>query len=428
VEAARRNANTGRGLGRHARVLAIATIVAWFIIVSIAKPARIQDEWTHTEVIAAVHAGDGSALRDIPMPPGFHLLAAGVTRVFGYALPVIRGLNAIVTIAALLLLDAAARRRDPIAGDRQILLLAWSPLYLPYAVLAYTEPLSLLAICAALLLHVRRQYVPAAIALLLACGVRQSNIVWPLLFIAWLAVDALHARRLALRRGTCQSRDVLRAALWPHALPYLAVLAIVAGALALWRDALLSPNAFNRAGFNIAQFYLIGLVVALVGMPVWVARLRSIWRRRLTRLATWATLWALLIAAVVALDLLYDNPHPWNFNPNFLHDRVVALLFHSRPARWTVAGVLILLAAAIAEQLRTRPQPWHLIVAGTVSLLYLAPHGLVDHRYYILPLLLLHFFARYRRVEADRLCLWNGALTLATLAYFLAYAGKSSGL
>jgi hypothetical protein len=349
-----------------------------------------------------------------------HLLIAAILRITGPSLLAARAVSAALTICSILVFHAAVRVRQPDAAGSQTLLMAWNPLFLPYCVLVYTEPASMLAIVLGLYLHVRRCTILAAAALLVACLIRQSNIAWAALMAIWLLIESGEA-------GPRPTRAAIRKWL-ARAWPYLTLMALFVGACIIWPSRLLAPSSDNRAGFNPAQFYLFCFVSAIVFLPLWLEKLRRGWNDLFAPRLARAGVCAALVAAVGALVMLYSNPHHWNGNPNYLHDRFLVLLNTSASIRAVVSTLIVVAAVTLFAFVRQTEHRAMLSAAWIFALLFLAPHGLVDHRYYIFPLLFINFFSRCTPPQRRRLCAWHLMLASATAAYTLAYGGPESGL
>jgi hypothetical protein len=197
------------------------------------NPGPIADERTHWQVIGGLLEGRWPYPGQIAMSSTFHVVAAAATRLFGESLLTVRVLSALFTMAALLIVYSAARVREGERAGGVLLLWAWNPLYFPYCTLVYTEPASLLALAGALWFHVRERTLWAAVALLVACRVRQSNIIWIAFFAAWAVARELDAARAdhsgcSGRGWDARGRTVLRMS-WPYA----AVFALIGAGLAL---------------------------------------------------------------------------------------------------------------------------------------------------------------------------------------------------
>ncbi|HUU98782.1 MAG TPA: hypothetical protein VM487_23870 [Phycisphaerae bacterium] len=408
--------------------VAFASVAVWFAALLWINPQPIADERMHWQVITGLLQGRWPHPGQIPMFPAFHLIGAGAARLLGESLLVVRLLNALITLAALVLVYSAARVRHSEAAGGVLLLWAWNPLYLPYCVLAYTEPASLLALAGALWFHVRKRTLWAAVALLAACFVRQSNIVWIAFFAAWGLAHELDAARTdhAPRSATglaALNRTALRR-LWPYAV----AIGLFGAFSIVNRSWVWVPSGANRPGVNAAQFRLFGFVVAVLWAPLWIQWAREIWSRKLGPALTRAWVCAALIAAVAGLGMGFDNPHPWNANPNYLHDRFLVLLYTSGMVRYVVAALIVAGVLLLADHVWSGSDRYTLLAVWGFSLLFLLPHWLVDHRYYILPIMFIHFCTRYRPRQVRPLCAWSLVLSVLTAGYVALYGGPYSGL
>lgn len=406
--------------GRAALTLAISCTAVWFVLIVWLKPAPIGDERTHYPVVEEMTEGQWPQPGRLPMLPAAHLLIAAILKISGPSLLAARAVSAALTICGILVFHAAVRLRQPDAAGSQTLLMIWNPLFLPYCVLVYTEPASMLAIVLGLYLHVRRCTFWAAAALLFACLIRQSNIAWAALMAIWLLIESGEGGPRPIRAATRQ---------WlARAWPYLTLMALFVVACIIWLGRLLAPASDNRAGFNPAQYYLFLFVAAIVYLPLWLETLRQGWHDLFEPRLARAGVCALLVAAVGALVMLYSNPHRWNASTSYLHDRFLVLLHTSVWIRSVVSALIVVAAVALFGFVRQTEHRAMLSAAWIFALLFLAPHGLVDHRYYIFPLLFINFFSRYTPLQRRRLCVWHFMLAGATAAFTIACGGPDSGL
>ena len=96
--------------------------------------------------------------------------------------------------------------------------------------------------------------------------------------------------------------------------------------------------------------------------------------------------------------------------------------------RYAVAALIVVAAAALVMQVRQPLQPAMLSAAWIFAMLFLAPHRLVDQRYYIIPMLFIHFFSRYTPRQRRRLCVWQFILCAAAVADTVVRGDPESGL
>ncbi len=437
--------------------------MAYWALLAAFKPEVVVDERTHLHVIGQLARGEAPTPGLLPMLPAMHWTYTGVMRVTGVSLLAGRTFSALMSVAAILCIYAAARRLYPAAAGAAALLFALNPMFFPYSALVYTEPPAMLALAAAVMFHVRRRVVLATIALTVACVFRQSNIVWCVFLVAWAAAEgALGKGEVTGGQSDKKEGDGARRAkggaaqaniapawipqplqnwvpcltlipqflgslvplYWPYLLP-VAAFAVAAVVAPQW---VLSPTEDNRAGFNIAQFFLYGLIGAAAFAPLWLALLIREWPIRLGPAMARATVCTLLVAAAGFLESIYDNPHHWNASTNYLHDQAVVLLHTSLPIRYAASALLLAAGIMLARYAWQSARREPLIVAWFFSLLFLAPHRLVDHRYYIIPIMMINLAAGYDRRERGVLCAWFALLAAVTAGYTLLYGGIESGL
>ncbi|MBK9119490.1 MAG: hypothetical protein IPM18_07795 [Phycisphaerales bacterium] len=398
--------------------VAWAVLLLWWGVLAWTKPQPVVDEVIHTPAVLALATGDFAPVRELPMLPGYHLLAAGIVRLGG-DWAALRGVNVFFVGLGACCLYAAACRRGDEDPDATVLLQVLNPAGFWLFALVYTEPLSWLLLAIAVWLHTLRRPGLTAAVLVLSVLVRQSNVVWLVLFAVWSWLNAYPAtappaRRL-LRRG--------------RVLSAYGVAVIVAGLILLLNVGwVMLPNPNNRAGLNPATLFLCGFIAALVWVPLWLPDLFRNWRTVYGPALRRASVCGMLLAGGITLFLVYRNPHHWNSNPNYLHDAFAETLLRIPVAR--AAVIMVLLAAMVplvrfAQQIRHAAQ---LLPAWIFVLLFVAPHFLADHRYAILPVLILHAAARYTRYEARVLCVWSGLLTLGAAAYFVRFGAERAGL
>ena len=407
--------------GRGVFWLASGGVVAWFVVYTLLKPEWVADEQRHFLVIQWFTEGQPLPAGFLPMLPVYHWVAAVVASIFGTSLVTVRAFNTLLAIACLAVVAATIRVRRPDSDGRELLLFAWNPLLFPYLVMAYTETASILALLAALYCHVRGRLLLSAGALLVACLLRQSSIVWVAFFAAWAVIETWQRFPNAARRPWA----VLRQAgprIWGHAL-----LMVAATALFIANPSFSAGMAHaNRAAVNVAQYYLFGLVVAILWAPLWIARLRRDWAARLAPALARGVVCAICVGAIGLLAVAFRNPHPWNGDPLYLRNWPLMWMLTSQPARFLVAIVLVLVAVLAAGWVRSRPRPAALALAGLCSILFITPHWLVDPRYYIVPTVFLNLLAGYEPGEVRRLVPWYLALTLALCSY-IAVCGSPHG-
>lgn len=435
-----------------ALALALGTVVVWNGVAAICLPHPLGDEMFHYPTVKALLHGEPPP-RALPMPLTFHWLAGWPLRLFGEELWVARLFVAALGVLLILVFLALLRAEQRESAGARLLLLAWNPLLLPYFALVYTDLASLLAIVTTLYFQVQRRYWLAAGALLAACLLRQSNVIWAAFVAAWgvlragtetdlgfwvsdsgLGVEGAHRRTSWCGGGALWSRlgsalrELRRCGAEQRAWLPLVVAAVGVGVLQ-WRGSLVMAPIFeNRPAFNIAQFYLFFLVMALVWLPLWGREIVRNWSSRYgpALLRPWPC--AAAVTLVTALIIGYANPHLWNQELEFLHNWPLRIMQEWLVARLLAACVLLAFFVVWARRTWQSSARAMLILTWAFAVLFLAPHYPVDTRYYIVPLVLLDLLTPYRREELRRLCIWYLVLTAGAGLFVACRPGPYGGL
>ena len=380
----------------------------------------------------SIKRNDWGPLRNLQMLPAYHLLASLVARVFGPELWVLRGFSAFLAVLAIVLFHAAARAYHADYGPYHLLRFAWNPLLLPLWVLVYTDMASLVGVLVALNFHVRRRYVVAAAGLLLACLIRQSNVIWVLFFLAWGVVEWRQAHRSARRAAGDASRavagEVPRTAHLVALLPYGVLLLLAAGYSVLSGGLTETLREENRPHANVAQFYMFALTAALLWAPVWLPQLVQLWPRRVEPALVRPWVCAAVVTAIGVLELAFRNPHPWNLDLDYLRNWPLYWMTTHAAVRYAAAVVLVLFVPTLVQSTWVSPVRSVLGVLWACTALFLLGHYLVDPRYYVVPFVLADFFAPRAAVPARRLAAWYLLLTLAVGAFIVGQPGGWRGV
>lgn len=388
------------------------------------------------------------------MFPGYHLLVAAMTAFAGPSLTACRSASTILTTASLLLAarivshlridgpfsppasPAALRDREFLPSDKSsptacvgpILCIASNPFWLPFAALVYTENAALPLLLAALLFTLRRRPIVAAILLAASCFIRQSNAVWSLLFLVLIGIDAWRRRELAScstepREQWAAAAHVALRRGWPFLLLIVAVVALSA----FRPEALQSNIPENQPRLNRAQYYCFALSLILLAVPVGLLHLRDFGQTLRTHLFK-PLLPAAAIAAAGVLEVAFVNPHPWNGDLNYLRNWPLVYMSLNSLLRFALSLLIVISVVAAAIWIRRQTRRAELLAVLASSLIYLAPHALVDPRYYIAPTLLFALFADFSPAERRLSLAWNVGLNAAVCAFILARGSAEGGI
>lgn len=371
-------------------------VAGWWALLQCIHPAPIADEADHVGVIQALVSHEPLPHDRVSTPLTFHHVAAWVTRPFGGALWAVRATNAVCSaLAALLVGWAVLKRGGAFAGGA--LLCIWNPLFLPYAAQAYSEPLAMLGLAAALAGVATRSPAWAAIGGLAASCVRQSNVVW----LAYLGSRMTEARRRQLGPW-----GVIRAVA-----PFAAAGIVFT---VLWFTPGFAPRATpaNQPRLNPGQALFGGMILVVAWAP-WLVEWAWRERRSVCRALGHAPRCLALLLAVGLLEMSFDNPHPANVNAEFLRNRLLMAWAQSPGLRWLCSACVVGGLACLLGIVRQRGRGREVLCALVGSLLYIAPHGLIEPRYFMTPLLFLDLAMPYRPGELRRLLTWRLGLAAA---------------
>jgi hypothetical protein len=286
-------------------------------------------------------------------------------------------------------------------------------------------------------MHVRRRFALSAAILLLACLVRQSNVVWVVFMAIWAVVQGNQAAVLLppeksnadAPAGRTRSATLMRLGIgrtWGH----LIVVALAAAFFIYNQGPTLSMVEANRPRFNPAQLYLFALFIMFLWAPIWVARFHDDvhWLCRYAVRHRLVAAVALLLAAGVVLLLanVYDNPHPWNRNVNYIRNLPLVAMSNSLSVRLAVACLIMMVLPMVVRFTLAQPNCRMLGLVWLLSIAFILPHSLAEPRYYIVPALFLNLFTRYTSGQARYLTVWYAASS-ALIALFVGLYGNPDG-
>ena len=330
------------------------------------------DENVHYDQIARFTRGDWSMNPALTMPPGFHALVAAALAISDPSERAARAVVFVIAVASVVVfyLCAVARRCErPGLRTLQFTLL---PVLFHQFFLIYTDVASLLCVLLMVWATMRRKTWLAGWLGLVACLMRQDNIVWVAWAMAWSYLDTWGA--------TWQPVTDVAKRYWTFAVTGMLFVGFIAaneGQVALGNDAGSHPTGVLRL---TNTFLLLGLS-AVWFAPIWLAQPR----RLRTVLAGWRT-WGAVAAAVVLFWFGFVNDHPHNneradyFLPNALLMAVAA----GGVVKVVFAGLVGVMVLAL-RAMPLRGAWWTLL---PFSVLFLLPEWLVAPRYYLIPLAL----------------------------------------
>jgi len=375
------------------------------------------DEHAHYWQIRVFAEGRFEIHHWLTMLPGYHAIIAALAWVGGVggalSLPAARviswGLCALAPV--LFFLCARALGKDNRFSLSLTFLL--SPIIFPFFFYLYTDIPSLLFLLGVLLLTLQRRYQLAGLMAVLSLLLRQSNVVWAFFF----ALVALGQEGVWARLAQRDFRPVLQtlARLWLFVFAGLAFLAFV-----YWNGGIALGDAHMHRVERLypTQVYLLLFTMFLLFVPLHIRNLPRIARMLRRRPVICLLIGAMSLAFY--LGTFWVN-HPYNDEMDFLRNRILWLLRENLwlrvaafiPMAWTLCSLCV-------TPLQRRSFYWLYPLAAAVLL----PAGLVEQRYFIVPIVL---FMLAKRRESAALDLWTIATYVPAtglLHYHLGQGGK----
>jgi alpha-1,2-glucosyltransferase len=364
------------------------------------------DELQHQGIIQDFVNGRWHLPDDLPMLPVYHAMVAGVEWALGPGLFVGRLFSVCMALAGFAAYGLLSQKVRAGRWSDSFRLYAYHPLMFPFTAMIYTEQTSVSLLVFALLAHAGGRFGWAAVAMAAAAILRQTNLVWVIVLVAWAVSDSLGQSALPNGRAKIKEVSCCLLSMWRYAVVILA-----AGAFVIGNGRLTAGVApLNQPAFNIAQYYVFFLFVLALWAPVFIDRavgdIRALllWSVRCPVAAGVAGVMG--AALIVVLFINYSNPHPWNHGTNLVRNWPLLKMDQSGKARLLV---LLVCAWSIYQTVRFTLTRKNLVILAAIwggGLLSLSIMGLVEPRYYIPILLLADFFNDYEPRHAAWLARW----------------------
>lgn len=328
----------------------------------------MSDEIVHFRQIARFVSYDFFIEPSPAMLPGFHVVVAWCAWLTGWtSVAGVRTLSFLIAVATVGVFHLLARQATPDIAVTRTLQFAFLPILFPFFFLIYTDVLSLLLVLTMMLCDLRGRHAFGGVAGLLACLVRQNNIIW----VAFSALVSYADKRRRLPHAGL-------ARYWVHGATM-----VLFGAFVIVHGGV----AFGGAGHQVPRiihltnvFFLL-FVVSLLFWPAFVARRHAI-AALLRQRRTWLVLTVLFGAYWVG----FVNDHPWNNLGIRYFLRNAALVFFSSSVPLKLVFFVPVAFAVLGLWATPLRRPGWLLYATTA--LSLVPLWLVEQRYYLIPLTL----------------------------------------
>ena len=298
-------------------------------------------------------------------------------------------------------------------------LYAYHPLLFPLTAMVYTDQTAVTFLVLVFLAHASKRFGWAAVALAMAAVLRQTNLVWVIVLVAWSMGQPRSETPMSGRRSKIRAALTSIAPLWWYGVVVLAAVVLVGTTGRLTAGAV----PLNQPAFNINQYYVLLLFVLVLWAPVFVERAPgdfcALVQWSTERPAVAAGVGVILATTIAFLFIRYSNPHPWNHVAGLVRNWPLRLM-----DRFVVARPLLLLICAwsVYQTVRfTLGRSNRAILAAIWGggLLSLSVLGLVEPRYYVPMLLLADLFNDYEPRHAAWLVRWYQCASAAACALSL---------
>jgi len=390
-------------------ILTAVLVVGWGLIYHYMLAGGLVDEPGHVAAIQHFSNQSPGWPESMPMLPGYHFMVMSVGKLWP-TLSLLAVARLVTVLTTLLGLGAFALIWKKLHGQpagRATLLFALLPLTQPFTGMAYSDMAALAFALVAFWAQLSGRGALAALILVGAIGIRQTNLIWVGFLIAW-----------EFFRSDVPRQTLLQRVRWLLLLSTVAlVIIIAAGRLTL------GVQHGNSFAFNPASVHFAAVLLLVLGMPIWwlhlpawFAESRAAAQARPMRVMGWAVLG---VVAVGALTLSYRNPHLWN--REVFWEGCSFTLLRNWPLIWAdlnpvvrVASSLnvVLMAFALVRYLASQADRAPLFLALAVGSVPVLTNSLVEPRYMIPAAGFLLCFIKMSAIEWRYLVGWWAVLTV----------------
>lgn len=373
----------------------LVAVLALVWAMRILPDGMLADEGYHwSQIVTFLNGGQYSTA--ISPLPGYHLTMTYLIKMLslGESLLAARCLNWFLALSSLGFFFWMIRRSDegnPYALSFQMYL---SPIIFPFFFLIYTDLTSLSLVLLSLLLTLEGRYRLAATVAGISLFFRQTNIMW--LFLFWMLALSDTGFFNSLRNikgfGDFKLREFAGPLYKTYIFPILCM--VFVGFVVINKGVAMGEADVHT--FKLVyptQIFMLLCALFFLFIPMHVKNAPAIWR-----LLKSQPLLPFLGAFLYAVYMItFDATHDYNYNSfylrnwllNWLRDDALnqSLLF--MPMLWAFYSLLL-------TPFREKKYYWFY----PVTILYLLPIGLIEPRYFIVPVVL---FTLFRKPMDDRL-------------------------
>ena len=335
-------------------------------------PGHVVDEAAHTFQVALFTSGKFEVFAGMAMIPTYHAVLALAEWATGfYDIALLRFVNLLGSLLLPVFVWRLVAMYAPREAGRRTVQWFFMPLLFPFFFVVYTDAWTLAAMLATQLAALRREYLLAAFAGLVATLLRQDMIIW--VGMAWLWVVLGDTDFATWRREW-------RRLLWPGFVRGLPLFLVMLSFLCffLWNQGIaVGDRMRHEVGLNptnIACFLLCAWLVFLPQNVQALPRIRSLLRR--------PACIALLVAGFALYMGTYANTHAYNSEALrfYLHNEG---LYWLTRYPWIRAAAFVPIAWMVLSLCVIDLAEPRLRIMYVVAPLSVGLHPLIEPRYYL---------------------------------------------
>lgn len=356
----------------------------------------VSDERVYYNVIVKVFNNDLSEAFSVsrklmPMIPGYPAILGVVTKVVGTATaPAVRVVSTCLVLPVLVM---SFRRihfllHGAVPSFFETLKYLLLPILFPYLFLIFTDSMSLALILLTLYFVLCKRYSIAGITGILSLMIRQNNVVWLVFFTAILLSQE---NPLRFRQRILKANGLLLSLLF-----FLVFVVLNSGLI--WGD----RSSHGGEIFNFGNIFFILVVFFWLYFPSYLNKdkvsqiIKAVSRHFLA-------IFVLLLSVFIVYMADFDVSHKYNFVPGYFRNSILVLMASDIPIKIFFFSFI---ALSLLFLFNTKFTEKKYLLLYPFSLLYLIPSKLIEHRYYIIPLVLFMLFRQRDKKENSFQLVW----------------------
>jgi alpha-1,2-glucosyltransferase len=382
----------------------ILTFISIFVVLFTAlflirnTPLKVDEQDHYPQIISYVN-GDCAKPYVISTLTTYHALLAAISKITGFtSLLFFRTINLFFALLAIIIFGLTVQTNNK-TSILNILQFSFFPIIFPYFFLIYTDVLSLLMVLCAFFFFNRKKYQWCGIFSILACLVRQDNIVWLSFFMVLSYIDR-YGFKLKIKDA---SNHLIKYWSFSAGIVLFILFVIINKGIAIG-DKSMHP-AFS---FHLGNIYFLLFIFFILFIPLHLANYKKIialFKRHKLTIAGIASFYFLFLFS-------FSNDHPFNYQwGNYFLRNKLLIFFNASVINKTVFFIFITYSFLSLCVTEFKHKNFYLLYVFTF--LFLIPSWLIEQRYYFIPLSL---FLLFKKEEKN----W---VELSTTILFVAASG-----